>query len=351
MLLDKKVRSQLDQKFKAELKRDVDIKMFSSAIISNPTGTDNREYVQFTHDFLKELTEVSSKIKVEFLDMYGKEAKDLGVNVSPSVFIGHDMGYSIQYWGAPAGYEASGFIETISMVSRGESGLTTSSREKLSNIDRDTVLEVYITPNCPHCPKAVLLANQLAVESPGKMTSRCIEAQEVMDRARTFGVSSVPQQVINEDMGSITIGVQPETKFVNQVLQHGSSRAESILKNEEEKKNKTERLEDNPGYPVTLTDETLDKAVAKYPFLVVDCWAEWCGPCRMVGPIIEKLAKDHQGDIIFGKLDVDSNPASATKFGIRSIPNLLVFKDGKKAGDIIGAMPERPLLEKIRAYK
>jgi len=110
-------------------------------------------------------------------------------------------------------------------------------------------------------------------------------------------------------------------------------------------------FEDSPNYPINLTDKTLDEAIAKYPFLVVDCWAEWCGPCRMVGPIIEKLAKDHQGDITFGKLDVDSNPASATKFGIRSIPNLLVFKDGKKAGDIIGAMPERPLLEKISAYR
>ena len=108
---------------------------------------------------------------------------------------------------------------------------------------------------------------------------------------------------------------------------------------------------DSPDSPVVVTDSNIDEAIAKYPFLLVDCWAEWCGPCKMMEPLLDKLAKDYKGDIVFAKLDVDSNNATAAKFGIRSIPDLLVFKDGKKVGDIIGSMPENMLLGKINAYR
>jgi len=112
-----------------------------------------------------------------------------------------------------------------------------------------------------------------------------------------------------------------------------------------------ETLPENPNYPVVITDDNIDEAVSKYPFLVVDCWAEWCGPCKMIGPAIEQLAANQQGDIVFGKLDVDSNNGTPGKYGVRSIPNLLVFKDGSKVGDIIGAMPEKQLLERINTFK
>lgn len=112
-----------------------------------------------------------------------------------------------------------------------------------------------------------------------------------------------------------------------------------------------ETLVKDPDYPITLTDQDMDRAVTAYPFLVVDCWAEWCGPCKMLGPILENLAKKHAGQIVFAKLDVDKNPDTARKFGIRSIPNLLVFKDGRKVGDIVGAMPEAKLMERIIALK
>ncbi len=106
-----------------------------------------------------------------------------------------------------------------------------------------------------------------------------------------------------------------------------------------------------PDTPLVLTDSNIDATISKYPLLVVDCWAQWCGPCRMLGPIIENLAKKHQGDIVFGKLDVDTNPATAAKYGIRTIPNLIVFKNGVKTGDIIGAMPEAMLITEINKYR
>jgi len=351
MIFDDKTRQQIREKFEAELKDDVYIRLFSSSLITG-TGDGNKEYVDFTKEFLKELSEINDKIHIDFEDMYGEEAKKRDITVSPSVIIGDGSGwYPVQYFGAPAGYEVGSFIEAISMISNGDSGLDASSRKKLENIDRDLLIETYVTPNCPHCPKAVVLSNQIAIGSGGKIVSRCIEAQEMMERARMFNVSSVPQQVINEEKGSITIGVQQERTFINQVLEYGSDRAKEILEKEEEEKKRKEILHDNPDYPVVITDGNMDEAIAKYPFLVVDCWAEWCGPCKMIGPVIEKLASSQKGDIVFGKLDVDSNPNSSAKFDIRSIPNLLVFKNGDKVGDVIGAMPEEILLEKINSYR
>jgi len=74
-----------------------------------------------------------------------------------------------------------------------------------------------------------------------------------------------------------------------------------------------EGLVDNPDSPVVVTDSNINEAIAKYPFLLVDCWAEWCGPCKMMGPVLDKLAKEHQGDIVFAKLDVDSNKCDRSK--------------------------------------
>ncbi len=349
MVFDDKTKQQIREKFDAELKDDVYIKLFSTDLIS---GNNNNEYIDFTKEFLKELSEINSKIHVDSNGMYEEEAKKRGITVSPTVIIGYGNGwYPVQYFGAPAGHEAGSFIEAISMISRGDSGLDTSSREKLKNIDRDMLIETYVTPNCPHCPKAVILSNQIAIESGGKIVSRCIEAQEMMDRARMFNVSSVPQQVINEGKESVTVGVQQEKTFVNQVLSYGSDSAKEILEKEEKEKKLREVLSDNPDYPVVVTDGNMDEAIAKYPFLVVDCWAEWCGPCKMIGPVIAKLASSQKGNIVFGKLDVDNNRDTSAKFNIRSIPNLLVFKDGNKVGDIVGAMPEAMLLEKINAFK
>ncbi len=108
---------------------------------------------------------------------------------------------------------------------------------------------------------------------------------------------------------------------------------------------------DNPDHPIVLNDDDMDKAIAKYPFLVVDCWAEWCAPCRMLGPIIESLAKKNQGEIVFAKIDVENNQKTASKYGIRSIPNLIIFKNGEKVGDIVGALPENKLMERINTFK
>ena len=113
-------------------------------------------------------------------------------------------------------------------------------------------------------------------------------------------------------------------------------------------KNMEENMIDTPLH---LDDSNIDTTVNKYPVMVVDCWAPWCGPCRMVGPVIEDLAKEMQGKVVFGKLNVDENPATSMKHRIMSIPTLLVFKNGKLVDSIIGAMPKEMLKAKIAPYQ
>lgn len=92
-----------------------------------------------------------------------------------------------------------------------------------------------------------------------------------------------------------------------------------------------------------LSDSNLEEALREHQFLVIDCWAEWCAPCRIVAPIIEELAKDYQGKIVFGKLNVDHNRATVAQYRIMSIPTLLIFKDGQLVDQKTGAIPRQML--------
>lgn len=83
--------------------------------------------------------------------------------------------------------------------------------------------------------------------------------------------------------------------------------------------------------------------------VVVDFWAEWCGPCRMIGPVIEKMATDYEGRAIIGKVNVDENPGVSGKFGVRNIPTVLFIKNGEVADKSVGAVPEAQLVSKLNA--
>jgi thioredoxin 1 len=102
--------------------------------------------------------------------------------------------------------------------------------------------------------------------------------------------------------------------------------------------------------PIELTDETFQQEVSKHPLVVVDCWAEWCAPCHMIAPVVEELARDYAGKIVFGKLNVDENRQTLSGYGIRSIPALLVFKNSEHVDTLIGAMPRQQLEPMITRY-
>ncbi len=102
--------------------------------------------------------------------------------------------------------------------------------------------------------------------------------------------------------------------------------------------------------PINFTDENFENEVLKsdQPVLI-DFWAVWCGPCRLIAPIVEELAVEYEGRVKIGKLDVDENQNSAIKYGVRSIPTILFFKDGKVVDTIIGAVPKNHIVQKLTA--
>jgi thioredoxin 1 len=105
------------------------------------------------------------------------------------------------------------------------------------------------------------------------------------------------------------------------------------------------------SYPVAISDASFDKEVvnADKPVLV-DFWAEWCGPCRMIAPVLEKLADEYAETLKIAKLDVDNNPETMVKYGVQSIPTMILFKDGEPVERLVGYMPKERLLGRIKPY-
>ena len=102
--------------------------------------------------------------------------------------------------------------------------------------------------------------------------------------------------------------------------------------------------------PIEITDDNFETEVIKSDKpVLIDFWAVWCGPCKMIAPIVEELASEYDGKVKIGKLDVDSNQQTAIKFGVRGIPTLLIFKEGKLKDTIIGAVPKKHLVDKLNS--
>lgn len=103
------------------------------------------------------------------------------------------------------------------------------------------------------------------------------------------------------------------------------------------------------GKTIEINDSNFEEIMGSDKPVLVDFWAEWCGPCRMIGPVVEELAGEYDGKAVIGKLNVDENPELSAKFGVRSIPTLLVFKGGEIVDKQIGAVPKGVLAQKLDA--
>lgn len=106
----------------------------------------------------------------------------------------------------------------------------------------------------------------------------------------------------------------------------------------------------NIRQPLNLEDTTFFQTINKFPIMLVDFWAPWCGPCRMMSPIIDQIGKDYLGKLVIGKINVDENPLIARQFSISSIPTLMFFKRGKEVNKIIGSVSKNKIDEMVKMH-
>ncbi|NOZ58694.1 MAG: thioredoxin [Euryarchaeota archaeon] len=129
---------------------------------------------------------------------------------------------------------------------------------------------------------------------------------------------------------------------------------------EEIKRRKLEKLlqrasghrpqESYPSSPLHVNEATLEEVVQRYPLVLVDFYADWCQPCRMLAPVIDELAAELRGKVVFAKLNVDLNPGAAMRYQALSIPTLVLFKEGRAVDRVVGALPKQALLARLRRF-
>jgi glutaredoxin-like protein len=166
---------------------------------------------------LDELVSLSDKLKVEYYD-YDKhldKREQYKVDKYPALIIEGAKDYGIRYYGIPAGYEFASVIEDIMDVSEGKSSLTVESKKKLQSINKPIRIQVFVTPSCPYCPRAVRTAHKIAMENDF-VTADMVEATEFPEISDKYGVQAVPKTIVNDDVEFV--GALPEDQFVDGVL-------------------------------------------------------------------------------------------------------------------------------------
>ena len=210
-IMDEETRNQLEERLQKEMRRGVELILFVDDDVQKCP------LCPATKQFLEELSELSDKIVLKISGLDSEDAKKFNVTKTPTLLVDPNKGYKIIYTGAPLGYEAAGLVETIILVSNDESKLSPDSKQKLKSLDEEKHIEIFVTPTCPYCPKAALLANMIAIEAKGKVKTEIIEAIENPDLAMKYNIQAVPHNVINGKTSSI--GVQPEEEFVNALIE------------------------------------------------------------------------------------------------------------------------------------
>lgn len=107
---------------------------------------------------------------------------------------------------------------------------------------------------------------------------------------------------------------------------------------------------DQIAQPITLSDDGFDPVVERYDLMVVDFWAPWCGPCMAMAPVIEELAQEYAGRVVFGKLNTDENPMTTERFGVMGIPTLLILQGGSEVERVVGAVPKQEIRNVLDPY-
>lgn len=213
-LLDDKIKEQVKEFF-ADLERPVKVLYFGS-------NQQNCEYCSETLGLLNEIAELNDLISVEEYDFEENQeiAEKYQIDKVPMTVIAAVNGqeivdYGIRLSGIPAGHEFTTLINDLVMVSKGDSGLSQPIKDKLAALTETVNLQVFVTPTCPYCPQAVILAHQMAMESKF-VTGEMVEAMEFAELSNKYSVSGVPHTIINDGSGEV-VGAVPETRLMAEI--------------------------------------------------------------------------------------------------------------------------------------
>ena len=214
-VLNDEIVKQVEEAF-AEVQEPVQVLFFGSK--------DNCDYCNEAKQLLEEVTALNDKLELSVYDMQENAdvAKQFNVTNAPGIVIAAKdnaevTNLGIQFSGIPSGHEFSTLINDILIVSKREFGLDAKTREFLKNLTQPLHLQVFVTPTCPYCPRAVLLAHQMAMENPQMIIAEGVEATEFPDLANQFNVRGVPQTVINAGKGMV-VGAVPEQNLVAEIM-------------------------------------------------------------------------------------------------------------------------------------
>lgn len=213
-LLNEQITKQINSAF-AELQEPVEILYFGSK--------QDCEYCDETRQLLEEVSALNDKLRVSAYDISENRemAEKFNVSEAPGIVIAardhaEVRNLGIHFSGVPSGHEFSTFINDILLVSRRDSGLDEQTRLFLKNLDKPLLMQVFVTPTCPYCPRAVLLAHQMAMENPQMIRAEGVDAMEFPELASRFNVHGVPQTVINSGAG-IVVGAVPEKNLLAEI--------------------------------------------------------------------------------------------------------------------------------------
>ncbi len=213
-ILNDQIVKQIQEAF-AEVKEPVEVLLFGSR--------EHCDYCNETQQLLEEVTALHDKLGLSVYDIqeHADVASRFNVVNAPGIVIAAKdnaevKNLGVQFSGIPSGHEFSTLINDIVIVSKRDSGLSDKTREYLRTLDKPVHLQVFVTPTCPYCPRAVLLAHQMAMENPQMIRAEGVEATEFPELADRFNVRGVPQTVINSGAGSL-VGAAPEQNLLAEI--------------------------------------------------------------------------------------------------------------------------------------
>ena len=217
-------RKFLKEKFEKMLENRVRLLLFTS---------EDSEYSRLTESLLKEVEKLSEKIELEVYDINSEDAKIRNVIHVPTTILtdeNDELDSRVRFLGIPSGYEFTTLVKDILFISTHHLEIMNSTIRELEKIENDLRIEIFVTPNCPHCPRAVMLAHQFAMVSE-KITSEMINAVEFPSLAEKWNIRSVPHTVVkNENLGNVVrfTGAFPENYVLNLVLEADNGKEISL---------------------------------------------------------------------------------------------------------------------------